>query len=207
MTDHSDNPVRNRIINKCSEIFAYSGFSKISMDEVSSSLGMSKKTLYKYFSNKEELVKTVILEFRDSTLSHIEAVLQDTDIDNYQRLVRVLDITGKQLSRIRKPILEDLRKYMPEFWTEIEERRRVILTQVYEGIISDGKKEGVFREDTDVEFFILMYMSLVTSIVNPDVLSKIPYNPSQVFQKIVNTLFTGILTDEARTRYQSKFLS
>lgn len=177
------------------------------MDEIARSLGMSKKTIYKHFSSKEELVKSVILQFRDTTLSRIESVLHDDTLDQYLRLVKVLEITGQQLSRIQKPVLEDLKKYMPEFWMEIEERRRYILNQVYGRIISEGKKEGIIREDTDVDFFILMYMSLVTSIVNPDVLAKLPYNPSQVFHNIVKTLFTGILTDKARGKYENNYLS
>lgn len=201
MENKSDDAIRDRIIQKCADIFANRGFAKISMDEIAGSLGMSKKTIYKYFPSKEDLVKTVILNFRDTTLSRIEAVLNDDEINQYLRLVKILEVTGEQLALIKKPMLEDFKIYMPEFWTEIEEKRRSTLKQVYGKIISEGKKSGIIRKDTDEELFILMYMSLVTSIVNPEVMTNIPYNPPQVFRTIVNTLFTGILTDEARGKY------
>ncbi len=207
MPDNTNNSIRNRIILKCTDIFASRGFGKISMDEVAQSLGMSKKTIYKHFSSKEELVKSVILNFQDTTLSRIKSVLQDNTLDQHIRLVKVLEITGQQLSQIQKPILEDLKKYLPEFWKEIEERRRLILKQVYGKLLLDGKKSGIIRRDIDVDFFILMYISLVTSIVNPDVMSKISYNPAQVFHAIVKTLFTGILTDEARGKYENNYFS
>jgi TetR/AcrR family transcriptional regulator, transcriptional repressor of aconitase len=207
MENQPVNEIRGRIVIKCSEIFATQGFAKISMDSVARSLGMSKKTIYKYFATKEELVKTVILNFRDTTLTRIEAVLNDEEIDLYMRLEKVLEVTGEQLSKVQKPFLKDWKTYLPEFWTEIEEKRNIILKQVYARLISDGKKTGVILEDIDEDFFILMYMSLVTSIVNPEVMTNIPYTPSQVFKNIVKTLFVGILTDEARQKYQSKYLS
>lgn len=207
MPDKSDQTIRDRIIHKCAELFAVRGFSKISMDEISRALGMSKKTIYKYFAGKDELVKTVILNFRDTTLSRIQTVLSDDELDFYMRLSKILEVTGEQLSKIQKPILEDLKMYMPEFWAEIEEKRRTVLRQVYGTLISEGKEAGIIRHDVDIDFFLLMYMNLVTSIVNPEVLSRIPYSPSQVFNNIVKTLFTGILTEEARNKYYGKYLS
>ncbi len=207
MKEKNDNAIRKRIIRKCTEIFLRNGFAKISMDEIAQSLGMSKKTIYKHFSNKEDLVKTVIISFRDQTLSRIESILDDEDIDTYLRLVKMLEATGEQLSKIQRPVLEDIKKHLPDFWIDVEKRRRTILKQVYGKIIADAKKERIVRQDTDEDFFILMYMSLITSIVNPEVMADLNYSASQVFRNIVKTLFTGILTDEARNKYESKYLN
>jgi len=201
---NNEESARNRIIQICTDIFLVKGFSKISMDEIAQTLGMSKKTIYKYFSNKDELVKTAILHFRDTTLTRVESVLDDQSLDTYQRFITLLEVTGEQLSKVQQPVLEDLKKYLPDFWVVVEERRRFILKRVYGQVITEGKKEGIIREDTDVDFFLLIYMSLVTSIVNPEVMANLPYSISQVFRNIVNTLFTGILTDEAREKYHSK---
>ncbi len=168
---------------------------------------MSKKTIYKHFSNKEELVKTVIISFRDETLARIESIMANEEIDTYLRLVKTLEATGEQLSKIQKTVLEDIKKYLPEFWVEVDTGRRLILKQVYGKLIGDGKKEGIIRKDTDDDFFILMYMSLITSIVNPEVMLDLNYSASQVFKNIVKTLFNGIITDEARGAYESKYLT
>ncbi len=207
MTEKDINPIRKRIIQRCMEIFLENGFAKISMDEIAQDLGMSKKTIYKHFSNKEELVKTVIISFRDETLARIESIMANEEIDTYLRLVKTLEATGEQLSKIQKTVLEDIKKYLPEFWVEVDTGRRLILKQVYGKLIGDGKKEGIIRKDTDDDFFILMYMSLITSIVNPEVMLDLNYSASQVFKNIVKTLFNGIITDEARGAYESKYLT
>ena len=56
--------LKDRILTRAEEMFLKSGYSKVTMDEIASNLGMSKKTLYKYFSSKEELVKEIISKMR-----------------------------------------------------------------------------------------------------------------------------------------------
>jgi TetR/AcrR family transcriptional regulator, transcriptional repressor of aconitase len=207
MTQQSDNPVRNRIIQKSTEIFLSQGFAKISMDEIARSLGMSKKTIYKYFSAKEDLVKTVMVIFRDETLSIIESTANDEELDENDRLMKIFEVTAEKLSRIQKPILEDMEKYLPDFWMEFDTKRRMMIREIYGKIIAGGKKEGIIRQDVDEEFFILIFGSLVSSIANPQVMPHIPYSLSQVYKNIIKTLFTGILTDEARKNYHNKYFT
>lgn len=195
---------KDHIIRRCTEIFLTDGFARVSMDHLAQELGLSKKTIYKYFSSKEELVRTVLLEFRDGTIARVEAILEEVQLDQYQKLVRVLETIGERVSKIERRLLEDLRKHMPEFWIELDVKRQTVLRKVFSEILVTGKTNGIIREDTDVDFFLMMYLNLVTALANPDVLVRIPYSPSQVFRNIAEVMFMGVLTDSARKKYRSE---
>ncbi len=207
MNEQNKSPVRDRIILQCTEIFLQSGFSKISMDEIAVSLGMSKKTIYKYFSNKEELVKTVMETFWNESLSQIDSVMKEDGVDSLLRLIKFLELAGDRASKIHKTYMEDLIKYFPDYWRGFDERRRSMLKTVVGKIMSDGKKEGVIRNEVDEDFFILVFQSVIASIANPEVMAKIPYSLHQVFKNIVEILFMGVLTKEGREKYRGKYLT
>lgn len=196
-----DFETRNRILEAAREQFFQLGFTKVTMDEIASGLGMSKKTLYRFFSGKDELLREVVELNKGEIERGLDDILQDKSLNFVERLKRLIAFLATRLSRISPLFMQDLRRNAPQLWKEIEAFRRQRATGVFGGLIEEGVREGVFRGDVDRQLLTLMYINLIQGIIHAEVLSQLPLSASQAFEAIIKVLFEGILTDEFRATY------
>ena len=195
MTDIED---RQRIVEVSSKLFMQSGISKVTLDEVATELGMSKKTMYKFFPSKEELLKIVVHAMMNDLRVRVEAVV-NSDRPFAEKASNLLALIGHQISVMSKQFLFDLQRFAPGLWKEIDEfRRERILTNVRK-IFIQAQQEGVFRRDLDIELFILVFVSSVQGIVNPQTLSQQSFSAGEALRGIFRIIFEGAMTEEART--------
>ena len=200
---HEEKEVKERILRQAEQLFIQFGYSKVTMDEIAASLGMSKKTLYKFFPGKEALIKEMITTMKCSIDEHIDAVWKNEKMDFMDKLKSVMNFIGKQTTKLQGPLLEDLHKNIPEVWKEIHDFRRANAVERFTTFINEGIKTGVFRKDIDRELIVLFYLHAIQGLINPETLSQLPYSANQVFDAIIRIIFEGILTEEGRSQYLS----
>ena len=200
---HEEKEIKERILNQAEEMFIQFGYSKVTMDEIAASLGMSKKTLYKFFPGKEALVKEMITSMKCSIDDHIEYVWNNSDMDFMDKLKSVMNFIGKQTTKLHGPLLEDLHKNIPEVWQEIHDFRKANAVKRFTVFINEGVEKGVFRKDIDRQLIVLFYLHAIQGLINPETLSQLPYSANQVFDAVIRIIFEGILTEEGRQEYLS----
>ena len=194
MTEIED---KQRIVDVASRQFMENGISKVTLDEVASELGMSKKTMYKFFPSKEDLLKTIVHAMMNGVRMKVEAVI-NSDKPFVEKAPALLAIIGHQISVMSKQFLFDLQRFTPQLWKEIDEfRRQRILTSVQKMFVQ-AREEGVFRKDLDIELFILVFTSAVQGIVNPQTLSQHSFSAGEALRGIFRIIFEGAMTEEAR---------
>jgi AcrR family transcriptional regulator len=198
-----DIEIRDRILTRSEEMFLQFGYSKVTMDEIASHLGMSKKTLYKFFPSKEVLIKEVVYKMRCGVKDYVDSLISDNEMDFVEKLKRMMNLIGKQTSKLRGPLLEDLRKNIPDVWQEINEFRKENVRQKFTQLINMGVEKGIFRKDIDQQMIVLIYSSSVQGLINPEVLSQLPFTANQIFESVIKVIFSGIFTEEGRTKYNS----
>lgn len=198
----NQNGVKERILESAQEKFMAAGFSKVSVDELVQDLGMSKKTFYKHFDSKQELIGQVLNRLVLTVRSGIAQIL-DTDRDFIDKLHMMLEFLGKMLSRLSRPVQEDLRRNFPDLWERIENVRRDTILRNFSRLFSQGVQQGAFREDVNQEILLLTFLSAVQGVINPVVLTQASFSADQALQTIMNIMYEGVLTDEARKRYRS----
>jgi len=188
---------KQRIVDVSSKRFMESGISKVTLDEIATELGMSKKTMYKFFPSKEDLLKTIVHAMMNGLRVRVEAVV-NSDKPFVEKAPELLALIGHQISIMSKQFLFDLQRFTPQLWKEIDEfRRQRILTSVRTMFIQ-AQKEGVFRKDLDIELFILVFTSSVQGIVNPQTLSQQSFSAGEALRGIFRIIFEGAMTEEAR---------
>ena len=194
MTDIED---KDRIVEVSSRQFMENGISKVTLDEVATELGMSKKTMYKFFPSKEDLLKTIVHVMMNGVRLRVEAVV-NSDKPFVEKAPQLLAIIGHQISVMSKQFLIDLQRFHPQLWKEIDEfRRERILTSV-QTMFVQAQAEGVFRKDLDIELFILVFVSSVQGIVNPQTLAQHSFSAAGALRGIFTIIFEGAMTEEAR---------
>ena len=197
----SENIDERRIIEAATNRFMDTGFNKVTMDEIASDVGMSKKTVYKFFPSKETLLKVVVsVHTRNIEREVHEIVHSSGPID--EKLIALLTIVGKVVRKMSRPFMADVQRFAPTLWKEIEIfRRERILSQLLQ-IFKQAKKEGSFREDVDPDLFFLVMMTTIQGIMNPQVLSQQSFSAEAAFRGIFKILYSGVLTDDARRRFE-----
>lgn len=195
--------LQKRILNKAEEMFEKYGYSKVTMAEIAGDLGISKKTLYKHFSNKEHILKELINSIKCEVADYIETLLADKSINFIDKLKRFMNFIAKQGSKMESPLIHDLMKNHPGCFHDIEEFRHKKAHLNLSILIEQGIKSGIFRKDINTEVVVLGYVGAIHSLINPEVLAQLPISADQVFKEIVKILFEGIFTANGRKKYKT----
>ena len=196
----TDTEIRERIISFAREHFMHEGFSKVTLDEIATELGMSKKTLYKYFEDKEDLLRAGIEENLRKIAHEIDAITA-TEGSFAEKLARVMMLIGKQMSRLSRGAMLDMQKFTPDLWKQIEAFRREQIFNKIGRMIAQARKENIFRSHVNEQILSLMIINCVQGILNPEVLSQNSFSAEEAFNIIFRTIFEGALTDEARKNF------
>lgn len=192
---------KKRILEKSHEMFQNFSYSKVTMEEIASNLGISKKTLYKYFTNKEHVLRELVSSVKCDVEEKFENIFADETTDFIQKLQSVLDIIGENIKRMQGNLTQDLIKNHPEIWKDIQEFKRQKSQGNFTKLINHGIKEGFVKADINSELIVMIYAAAINEIMIPEVLSQMPYTSHQVYDEIIKILFEGILSEKGRFRY------
>jgi len=196
-----DQITKRRILDKSLEMFQDFGYSKVTMEEIASNLGISKKTLYKHFTNKEHILRELVETVKCDIEEKFERIFADESSDFIQKLQIVLDTIGDNIRKMQGHLTQDLLKNHPDIWKEIQEFRRKKSQVKFTRLIDLGIKEGFIKADVNSHIVMLVYTAAIHEIMVPEVLSQISLSANQVYDEIIKTLFEGILSEKGRFRY------
>ena len=191
---------KERILFTAQEKFFNQGFSKVTVDEIASDLGMSKKTIYKFFPSKDEMMRAVIHFMMKRVEREVDFIVSSNRPFD-EKMTQFLAFIGSIWGRGGRQLPVDIKKYAPDLWKEVETFRREHLLTKVQSMFRQAKDEGVFRPDLNTELFMLMFLHVVDGIMNPTTLSENSFSANEAFRGIFKILFEGALTDEARQQF------
>lgn len=193
--------VKQRILNKTEEMFYQFGYSKVTMEEIASSLSMSKKTLYKHFDNKENILREIIRSKKCEVESYVEELIADTNTEFITKLKNFLSFITTHFSKLSHPNIQDLVKSQPDAWNEIQEFRVKNAYNAFSKLINQGKESGVFRNDFQSDVAVQLYFSAIHGLLNPRTLSQLPTTANEAYSDIIKIFFEGIFSERGRKKY------
>ena len=200
----NDLEIRERILTAARDEFFKFGFSKVTIDEIASKTGMSKKTIYKHFESKDEIVHAVTKSSMNDMKACCEEITRNDKVDFVDKLRQMMTLVAVQYSKLGRSLIEDLQKNAPHIWKQINEFRQERINKDFGDLLKEGMQKGTFRNDIDEQLILLIYSNAVQTIINPETLMNLPFTASQVFEAIVKVIYEGILTDEAKPKYLSR---
>ena len=186
--------IQRRILDEAREQFFMFGYSRITMDDLASSIGISKKTLYKHFRSKEELVKAAIAGLMEEAFQYIAGIIHNPDIEFLERLKRLILFIGNLAARIGTEPVRDLEREMPHIWNEFQELRERFILVHFRDFIREGVEKGIIRNDVNQEIILLIFVNSVRTIITPKVISEMPFSVKEAFDAIIKVIYNGILT-------------
>jgi len=187
---------RNKIVQITEEKFFRDGFYKTTMDEVASELKMSKKTIYKFFPSKDDLVTAIARHFMEGLKSKILPAL-NSDKNAIEKLAELNHILAKVSTKISTKRMDEIKQHLPKLWDEIDAFRTKMMFLNITKVIDQGKAEGLFI-DYPTPIIMNTLVSSVRSIVNPDFILNNNFSISEAALNVFKVVIGGIVTDKGR---------
>ena len=192
--------VRGRILDRAGELFHQFGFKRVTMDDISHSLGMSKKTLYLHVPGKDALVEAFIHRFLDQTFAKVQRTLGDTT-DVVELTSRLIPFLRSRLSRISPVMMADMQRHYPHLWEEINARRMAVLG-AWAGILEAGQRDGTIRSEINPQVMVKIIQTVVQEVANPATILEMQIPVAEVIDTFVTLMLRGALTEETRARFE-----
>lgn len=191
---------KDKILHHARDRFLREGFAKISVDELTAELSMSKKTFYQAFASKDKLVEEIIQRKLMEINAAMDGILS-AEKDFVHKFQDFLTYISGSLGAMSKAILSDVQKHQPQLWARIEKFRRERLTKNITLFLQQGMQEGFIRKDVNARIFLLSLLGSIEAIVQPNVLMNESFSAKEAVQAIMDVFFRGILTDAGRKQF------
>lgn len=190
MEETSDN-----IIQEASTLFMKYGIKSVTMDDISRSLGISKKTLYQYFHDKNEIVNRVAKAHLENERRNFEEIQINAEnaIDKLYRHSRFL---RKSFEKMNPVVLFDLKKYYKDAWQLFLAYKKNIFSKSMIETLKEGIEQGYFRESIDPEILITLRMEILELVADGSIFPHDQYDFKEVQVQIFDHFIHGILTDK-----------
>lgn len=183
-----------KIIQSSFHFFMTYGVRSVTMDDLARELRISKKTLYQYVANKADLVKLVAEYYLEQENIHLLAV-QQREGNAIEEMFDIAGYVSLQLSKINLAAIYDFRKYYPEIWADIEDKRTEMITQMMRKNLERGISEGLYRADINAQVLIRLYLAATRSFAEDDYYQLNNYLPTDVFRELFKYHIYGIASN------------
>ncbi|VBB46713.1 putative Regulatory protein TetR [uncultured Paludibacter sp.] len=141
--------ITQNIIDLAENKFIQLGIRNVSIDDICNELRISKKTFYKYFPQKENLIMSVLISIGERNEEKFKKICQNKNaIDGLILIIKELKKNEDKRSQV---FMHDLQKYYPEIFHRFKEERRTRIKDNFEKNLQKGIEEGYYRSDMDVE--------------------------------------------------------
>jgi len=193
-----DEEKRRMILDRSRSLFFQRGVSSLTMDDIASLQGISKKTLYRFFPNKEALLFSAVEDRIAAIAAEVGRLERDSGIPWIDRIAGIFKVVGRQIGEISEAILRDIYYNHPEVWERLDKFRQQRVFAIVSGLLAEGRKKGFIRKDIDGRLVPLLFVSAISAVLTPSQMVKLPFPPAMLFDSFIRILFGGILSDSAR---------
>jgi TetR/AcrR family transcriptional regulator, cholesterol catabolism regulator len=180
-----------QLLLKVRELYMRYGIKSITMDDVASQLGISKKTLYKLVRDKDDLVGKIVDQEIEIQKNDSSCIF-DKELNAIEELLMVSKMVNQKLKQVNPATEFDLRKYYPEHYQKLVNARR---EKMYENVVANlvkGKKEGFYRDDLIDDIIGKLQVSRIESMLDNEVFSIDEFTSPKFFQEIFVYHIRGI---------------
>lgn len=188
------------------KLFLDYGIKNVSMDDISKHMHISKKTLYQYVDNKEDLLVKI--------LNGIKQTHENPKDDSWKcgkNAIEILFFASQKIYefqiRVKNPFRFDLHKYYPHLWDDFSEAMRYKTRRYLVQNIVDGIREGFYREDLDIDMTATLYMAKIDGVHADFARDPEKYTYRQLFEALFEHQIRAIATTKGLNFLEEKLES
>lgn len=193
--------VKERILLKAHELFNRYGIRSVSMDDIAAPLGMSKKTLYQYFTDKDELVTAVFTAIMDTNKG--ECIINRANAENpIHEVFKAFDMVQELFANMNPSVLFDMEKYHPACFKEFKDFKNGFMYQMIRSNIERGIEEELYRSEIDVDVIARYRIHSIMLAFNSDVFPNNRTTIVHIEQQLLEHFLNGLATAKGQKLIQ-----
>lgn len=192
---------RERIAAKAEELYMQYGIRSVSMDDIANNLGMSKKTVYQYFSDKDELVDAVVE-------THINRIQTDCDRcrveakNAVEEIFITIDRIMSEFNNMNPMLLHDLQKFHFRAYQRFRDHKDKFLLQMVKNNIEWGVRDELYRPGLDVDVLSKFRIESLMIPFNVAVFPPAKYNLARTSEIIIEHFIYGLASQKGHKLIQ-----
>ncbi len=184
---------KERILKGAEELFFKYGIKSVTMDDIAKHLAISKKTIYQFYSDKNEIVETLMKETLKQDECEFNQIHNDA-ANMIEEVMHMMQHITQMFAKTNPNIFYDLQKYHPKAWNIFKEFKQECMAAMIEKSIERGKKEGLVREDINSKIISRMRIEQVEMGLNPEAFPPTEFKLVDIQLSMLDHFLHGICT-------------
>jgi AcrR family transcriptional regulator len=193
---------KERIIQEARNLFLRLGIRSVSMDDIATQLGISKKTVYQHFQDKDELVDRVLQMQIDNMQEETTETVQSAS-NAIEEIFNTMDMMVKHSRNMNPMVLFDLQKYHLSSFQKFHAYKNDFLLNIISNNLKKGVEEGLYRSDIKIEILSKFRLETLMIGFNMDAFPADKYNVTEVSLVIIENFLYGLATEKGFNMIES----
>tara|TARA_B110000003_G_scaffold204263_1_gene202993 strand:+ start:834 stop:1439 length:606 start_codon:yes stop_codon:yes gene_type:complete len=190
--------MKNKIIIRATELFLSLGFKSVTMDDLAQSMGISKKTIYQFFKNKDQLIRSCTRSIQTKLVEEFNEIRKNAGnpiIELFQVKKEVMKILGNTETA---PQFQ-LQKFYPEIYKELKDREFDLVGKNLQESLERGINSGYFRKEINIDFIMRIYLNGLAGVRDINLFPIKEFKVEQVLEEFIEYHLRAISTKKGLT--------
>ncbi|MEI7627757.1 MAG: TetR/AcrR family transcriptional regulator [Bacteroidota bacterium] len=184
---------KDRIIAQTHDLFMRYGIRSVSMDDIAYHLGISKKTIYQFYEDKDALVEGVLdielnRNFEDCERNKLNKQ------NSIHEFFLSMDTMKEMFKQLNPTIIHDIQKYHPKCFRKLNQHKQDFFYNIIKDNLELGIKEGLYRPEINIDILTKFHLETFFITTNSEIFPVSKYNLTTVGQEILENFLYGIAT-------------
>ena len=183
------------ILHKAAQVYMRYGIRSVTMDDLARELGISKKTIYIYFKDKDEIIKEIINLKIEADKLNCEISRQDST-NAIDEMFEISQFIVETIKNINPSVFYDLQKYHPKAWELLENHKWSFVYSQILNNIQRGIAEGLYRDNMNPELIARMHLAKTNMVFSGELFPIDQYDIEDVFIELFRFQIRGMANEE-----------
>ena len=194
------------LLEAATSVFMRFGIRSVNMDDMARHLGVSKKTLYQYFKDKDELVDRAVSGYCMRESKEINEIC-GRSLNAIDENLEIMKCMLGILKNVHASVQYDLEKYYPEISSRMKEDRARSVFECMLRNLKKGQKEGLYRKDFSAEIIAKFYIGRIDLIFNQQLFPESTYKLTELYEEVFRYHIMGIASEKGQQYLASKAIN
>ena len=192
--------MKERILSEAEKLFWRYGVRSVTMDDIARQLGISKKTIYQHFSDKEEILYQVLEQKINEDITEMRC-FSNEGINPIEELMMVLEMMRKKQGQVSPNLLIDIKRHYPQAFAMFRKYMDHHLMKSILENIQNGMAQGLYRDDMNPSILARMRVEQIELAFNNDFFPDDKYSMLDIQRELIHHFVRGMLTEQGFTIY------
>jgi AcrR family transcriptional regulator len=191
----TETDTKQRIQKAAHDLVMQYGIRSVSMDDIAANLGMSKKTIYQYFKDKDELVEAVVDEVIATNQCACKADIERSE-NAVHEIFLVMEMMAEMLKTMNPFILHDMQKYHPSAFSKFKKHKNEFLYNICTQNLLRGVKEELYRPEIELDILCRYRVETLFIPFNPEFQQSLKHNLAKIEEEILMHFLFGLVSQK-----------